>query len=156
MGRVLYQSYHSLDSNSFSVWTCGTCCRQEMMWSDLGLPEFTVDHRFYPYRYLYFQPLFSPSSFYKEPIVEPFCPGNATIVGASLETKTRPYHLSDRKRRTHVYAWERETGELREWKKRASVNATEGLFSSGSSFSPRHDSPYATRATSPPLPKGRR
>lgn len=154
MGRVLCQSYYSLDSNSFSVWTCGMCCRHEMMWSDLGLPEprwITVS---------------TPTSisnhssllffFFKEPIVEPFCSGNATIVGASFETKTRPYHLSDRKRRTHVYAWERETGELREWKKRASVNATEGLFSSGSSFSPRHDSPYATRATAPPLPKGRR
>jgi len=153
---VLCQSsqYHSLDSNSFScldMWyvlpTRDDVVRSRTFWT-------TVDHRSYPYRYLYFQPLFS-SFFFKEPIVEPFCPGNATIVGASLETKTRPYHLSDRKRRTHMYAWEKETGELREWKKRASVNATEGLFSSGSSFSPRHDPPFATRATSL-FPEGRR
>ena len=32
--------------------------------------------------------------FFKGPIVESFCSGNATIVGASLETKTRPSHLS--------------------------------------------------------------
>lgn len=37
-------------------------------------------------------------SFFKGPIVESFCSGNATIVGASLETKTRPSHLSSEMR----------------------------------------------------------
>lgn len=91
-----------------SVWTCGTCCQHEMMWPigdflDLGSP---VPISPPPYANdLYFctttVPLFS-SLFFKEPIVEPFCLGNATIVGASLETKTRPYHLSDRKRWTRA------------------------------------------------------
>lgn len=130
MGRVLHQSYHCLCSIAIlflTVWTCGTCCQHEMMWpiGDFlnrdGSPIPVPLHRgrpLLPTTVLLFSslppsaPLLSLSlSLFKEPIVEPFCLGNATIVGASLETKTRPYHLSDRKRWTRACVREKEKRE---------------------------------------------
>lgn len=157
MGRVLCQSYHSLDGDSFrlclDMW-CVLPTRDDV--ADLEVPErirggsaslplpqalSTSGHS--PLHY-FFQRADRRSRFVSV---------MRRLLARALKQKRGRTICRNRKRRTRLCAWEGERpytgrGRIREWKKRASVNATGGLFSSGSSFSPRHDPPFATRATS--------